>query len=121
MTQCAPTMIADRIARPYPAANLSSSPATKAKREIDHGQNGSRLFATGKSLRPMRQADRLPRMDGGGPAAHLLSLALLGLQLPVRGGGVLRRFQVGSQGPCGPTEVFDGRRVGLRASALGEG
>jgi hypothetical protein len=27
-------MIADRIARPYPAANLSSSPATKAKREM---------------------------------------------------------------------------------------
>src|ERR1700730_15271307 len=66
----------------------------KAKWETHDGQNRFRLFAARKSLRPMRQADRSPRMGRERPALHLVSLALPGLRLSVRGDGYFRARRI---------------------------
>src|ERR1700730_15079443 len=94
--------VCDRTERCYPTVILSKSPAARA-REMRHGQNEFRLSAPRKSLRPMRQADRQPRMDRKRSAPHLLSLVLRGLRLPFRGGGVLRRLAFGARTTRGLT------------------
>src|SRR5581483_8662715 len=54
------------------------------------------VFAQAKSLRPVRQADRDAGMDRAGYRAHRLSLALLVLRLPLRGGRDFRRAGCGA-------------------------
>src|SRR5665811_741796 len=73
-----------------------------------HGQNRFRLSAPPKSLRPMRHADPVPGLDRERSAPDILSLALQGLRLPLRGGGVFRRVASGARSSRGLEFRFDG-------------
>src|SRR3984885_5971631 len=60
------------------------------KREVRHARNRTPFIAPEKSLRPVRQVDRIAGMGRARSWPHLLSLALHGLRLSFRVGSLFR-------------------------------